>query len=111
MGSKADTVVELSGNMFTKPTLQGILSVSIYFKYHSETPSQVGVGHQTTVALLIADYPQGLGVLQGLADVLRLQVHPALVQELFDVLRAVLGLEELPIHRATHLNSKSLPVT
>ena len=29
MGSKADTLVELSENMFTKPTLQGILSVGI----------------------------------------------------------------------------------
>ena len=73
------------------------------------------MGHQTTVALLVADYPQGLCVLQSLADVFRFQVHPALVQELFDVLhghfRAVLGLEKLQIHRATHLNSKSLPVT
>ena len=73
------------------------------------------MGHQTTVALLVADYPQGLCVLQGLADVLWLQVHPALVQELFDVLyghfQVILGLEKLQIHRATHLNSKSLPVT
>ena len=29
VGSKADTLVELSENMFTKPTLQGILSVGI----------------------------------------------------------------------------------
>ena len=73
------------------------------------------MSHQTAVALLIADYPQGLGVLQGLANVLWLQVHPALVQELFYVLhghfRAVLGLEKLQIHRATHLKSKNLPVT
>ena len=45
------------------------------------------MGHQTAIALLVADYPQGLGVLQSLADVLRLQMHPALVEELFDVLQ------------------------
>ena len=56
-----------------------------------QVPYQVRVGHEATLALvvlLVVDDAQGLGVLHGLADVLRLEVHPALVQELFNVLNA-----------------------
>ena len=38
VGSKADTLVELSGNMLTKPTLQGILSVSRMFSCFYQDP-------------------------------------------------------------------------
>ena len=52
MGSKADTLVELSGNMFTKPT-QGILSVSTnifagYGTIRLRLVRQMGVGVKDT---------------------------------------------------------------
>ena len=56
--------------------------------FNSEFPYQVGISHQTATAfaLLIADYPQSLCVLHGLTNVIRLEVHPALVQKLLNVL-------------------------
>ena len=39
VGSKANILVELSGDMFTKPSLQDILSVSI-----SQCPGDVALG-------------------------------------------------------------------
>ena len=79
-------------NLFKLSEIQNILFVFWVFiqisSFNSEIPSQAGIGHQTAMAfaILIADYPQSLCVFHGLPDVFRLEMHPALMQELFNVL-------------------------